>query len=282
MDDRRAGRRRRHLTVPGRGHGAVEPARRAALPRPRLVLRHRLPLGPLGPRHRPRGRRVAVVGTGASAIQFVPRIAPLVDHTVRVCQRSAPYVLPKPDRPYTRLEKYIYRHFPATLVASRTRQYMYCEARVLPLTKGIGVSAVERAWERYLNSSVREELRRMLRPDYPIGCKRVLISNDWYPALNRPNVEVVPAGLTEVRPDGAVAADGTTVRRRHHHLRDRLRHERFPRSGRRHGPRRTDLHETWQDVVVRRPSKVLRRPDFRICSCCTAPTPISGTTRSST
>jgi cation diffusion facilitator CzcD-associated flavoprotein CzcO len=157
-----------------------------------------------------RGRRVAVVGTGASAIQFVPKIAPLVDH-MYVLQRSAPYVLPKPDRPYTPLEKYIYRHFPATLVASRTRQYMYCEARVLPLTKGIGVGAVERVWERFLNSSVHDEgLRRMLRPDYPIGCKRVLISNDWYPALNRPNVEVVPAGLTEVRSDGVVAADGTT------------------------------------------------------------------------
>lgn len=159
--------------------------------------------------HDLRGRRVAVVGTGASAIQFVPRIAPLVER-LHILQRSAPYVLPKPDRPYTRLEKYLYRHFPAALVASRTRQCLYCEARVLPLTKGVGVSLVHRAWDRYLTSSVPDEqLRRLLRPDYPIGCKRVLISNDWYPALTRRNVEVIPGGLTEVRPGGVVAADGS-------------------------------------------------------------------------
>jgi len=156
-----------------------------------------------------RGKRVAVVGTGASAIQFVPKIAPLVEQ-LHVLQRSAPYVLPKPDRPYTRLEKYLYRHFGSALVASRTRQYVYHEARVLPLTKGVGVKAVEKAWQRYFTAEVPDEkLRAVLRPDYPIGCKRVLISNDWYPAMNRPNVEVIPAGLTEVKPEGFVAADGS-------------------------------------------------------------------------
>ena len=132
-----------------------------------------------------RGRRVAVVGTGASAIQFVPQIAPLAAK-LYVLQRSAPYVLPKPDRPYTPLEKYLYRHFPAMLVASRTRQYAYHEARVLPLTKGIGVNAIEKAWERYFHAQITDdELREMLRPDYAIGCKRVLISNDWYAALSQ-------------------------------------------------------------------------------------------------
>jgi cation diffusion facilitator CzcD-associated flavoprotein CzcO len=91
-----------------------------------------------------RGKRVAVVGTGASAIQFVPRIAQQVAQ-LHVLQRSAPYVLPKPDRPYTPLEKYLYRHFPAMLAASRTRQYTYHEARVLPLTKGVGVKVLEKA-----------------------------------------------------------------------------------------------------------------------------------------
>jgi cation diffusion facilitator CzcD-associated flavoprotein CzcO len=155
-----------------------------------------------------RGKRVAVVGTGASAIQFVPQIAPLVEQ-LYVLQRSAPYVLPKPDRPYTRLEKYLYRHFPAMLVASRTRQYLYHEARVLPLTKGVGVKAVERMWQRYFDAQVHDEqLRRVLRPDYAIGCKRVLISNDWYSAMTGSNVEVIPSGLAEVRPDRIVAADG--------------------------------------------------------------------------
>jgi cation diffusion facilitator CzcD-associated flavoprotein CzcO len=119
-----------------------------------------------------RGKRVAVIGTGASAIQFVPQIAQWVAQ-LHVFQRSAPYVLPKPDRPYARLEKYLYRHFPAMLAASRTRQYVYHEARVLPLTKGIGVKAIEKAWERYFYAQIADErLRDMLRPDYPIGTRR--------------------------------------------------------------------------------------------------------------
>jgi cation diffusion facilitator CzcD-associated flavoprotein CzcO len=155
-----------------------------------------------------RGKRVAVVGTGASAIQFVPQIAPRVEQ-LYVLQRSAPYVLAKPDRPYSRLEKYLYRHFPVMLVASRSRQYTYHEARVLPLTKGFGVNAFEKAWERYFRAQITDDsLREMLRPDYAIGCKRVLISNEWYAAMTRPNVEVIPAGLTEVRPGSIVAADG--------------------------------------------------------------------------
>ena len=156
-----------------------------------------------------RGKRVAVIGTGASAIQFVPQIAQRVAQ-LHIFQRSAPYVLPKPDRPYARLEKYLYRHFPAMLAASRTRQYVYHEARVLPLTKGIGVTAVEKAWERYFHAQIADErLRSILRPDYPIGCKRVLISNDWYSALNRDNVEVIPAGLGEVKPNRVVGVDGS-------------------------------------------------------------------------
>jgi cation diffusion facilitator CzcD-associated flavoprotein CzcO len=156
-----------------------------------------------------RRKHVAVVGTGASAIQFVPKIAPLVER-LYVLQRSAPYVLSKPDRAYTPLEKYLYRHFPAMLVASRSRQYAYAEARVLPLTKGIGVKALEKVWERYFRAQISDEkLRELLRPDYAIGCKRVLISNEWYAALSRPNVEVIPAGLSEVRSDGIVAADGS-------------------------------------------------------------------------
>ncbi|HEX7323559.1 MAG TPA: NAD(P)/FAD-dependent oxidoreductase [Mycobacterium sp.] len=156
-----------------------------------------------------RGKRVAVVGTGASAIQFVPQIAPRTAQ-LHILQRSAPYVLPKPDRPYTRLEKYLYRNFASTIVVSRTRQYVYHEVRVVPLTKGVGLKAFERVWERHFRSQVHDaRLREILRPDYAMGCKRVLISNDWYPTLNRPDVEVIPAGLVEVRPDSVVAADGS-------------------------------------------------------------------------
>ena len=155
------------------------------------------------------GKRVAVIGSGASAIQFVPQIAPKVAK-LHLFQRSAPYVLPKPDRPYTPLEKYLYRHFPIALVASRTRKYLYHEARVIPMTKGHGMSLIKLAFQRNLRRQVSDpQLREKLTPDYPIGCKRILISNEWYPAITRPNVEVIAAGLNEVRGDRVVGADGT-------------------------------------------------------------------------
>jgi cation diffusion facilitator CzcD-associated flavoprotein CzcO len=156
-----------------------------------------------------RGRTVAVVGSGASAIQFVPRIAPLVDR-LYLLQRSAPYVLPKRDRTYRPVEKYLYRHFPALLMTGRARQYVFNETRVLPLTKGIGAPALRAFWKRYMHSVIPDpSLREQVTPDYAMGCKRVLISNDWYPTLTRDNVEVITAGLREVTPTGVVATDGT-------------------------------------------------------------------------
>jgi cation diffusion facilitator CzcD-associated flavoprotein CzcO len=155
------------------------------------------------------GKRVAVIGSGASAIQFVPQIAPKVAE-LHLFQRSAPYVLPKPDRPYTPLEKYIYRHFPAALVASRTRKYLYHEARVIPMTKNHGMSLINLAFRRNLERQVPDKkLRAKLVPDYPLGCKRMLISNEWYPAISRPNVEVIAEGLREVRGSEVVGSDGT-------------------------------------------------------------------------
>ena len=154
------------------------------------------------------GKRVAVIGSGASAIQFVPQIVDKVAQ-LYVFQRSAPYVLPKPDRSYTPLEKYLYRHFPAVLAISRTRKYLYHEARVIPMTMGHGLPLIMGMFRRNLHKHVSDpQLRRRLTPDYPLGCKRVLISNDWYPAITRPNVEVLSTGLAEVRPHTVVGADG--------------------------------------------------------------------------
>jgi cation diffusion facilitator CzcD-associated flavoprotein CzcO len=155
------------------------------------------------------GKRVAVIGSGASAIQFVPPIARQVAQ-LHLFQRSAPYVLPKPDRPYTPLEKFLYRHAPVMLAASRTRKYVYNETRVLPLTKGWGMGVLRTTWLRNMHHHIKDPtLREKLMPDYPIGCKRLLISNEWYPALARPNVEVIPAGLSEVDGDRVVGSDGT-------------------------------------------------------------------------
>jgi cation diffusion facilitator CzcD-associated flavoprotein CzcO len=153
------------------------------------------------------GKRVAVVGTGASAIQFVPQIAPQVGQLF-VFQRSAPYVFPKVDRSYTRLETYLNRHVPLLLEASRARQYTYSEARMLLLTKGLFPGLVRQMWKGYLRTQVEDErLRAVLTPNYPVGCKRVLISNDWYAALIRPNVTLIPTGVAEVR-KGQVLAPG--------------------------------------------------------------------------
>jgi cation diffusion facilitator CzcD-associated flavoprotein CzcO len=155
------------------------------------------------------GKRVAVIGSGASAIQFVPQIAPKASQ-LHLFQRSAPYVLPKPDRPYTPLEKYVYRHFPIALASSRTRKYVYHEARVIPMTKGHGMSLIKAAFMQNFRRQVPDPaMREKLMPDHPIGCKRILISNEWYQAITRPNVEVIPAGLAEIQGNTVVGADGT-------------------------------------------------------------------------
>ena len=172
------------------------------------------------------GKRVAVIGSGASAIQFVPQIAPKVSK-LYVFQRSAPYVLPKPDRAYTPLEKFIYRHFPVALAASRTRKYLWHESRAIPLTRGRGISLIRRVALKNLQRQVSDpSLREKLLPDYPMGCKRILISNEWYPS--RPPQR---RGHHR-RPDRGVRQPGRRRRRdrarsRRDHLRDRLRHHDF-------------------------------------------------------
>jgi len=155
------------------------------------------------------GKRVAVIGSGASAIQFVPKIAPKVAQ-LHLFQRSAPYVLPKPDHPYSAFSKYTFRHAPVALAASRARKYLYHEIRVVPLTKGYGLKLFEQRFKQHLRRQVPDpELRNKLMPDHPLGCKRVLISNEWYPTLGQPNVEVISAGLSEVRGNCVVGTDGS-------------------------------------------------------------------------
>jgi cation diffusion facilitator CzcD-associated flavoprotein CzcO len=155
------------------------------------------------------GRRVAIVGTGASAIQFVPEVAKAAAH-VDVYQRSAPYVLPKPDRRYRRAEQVLFDWLPVLRKASRLRTFLYGEL----LTSGFVVSpkllAVPmRLWRRQLRAQVANlRLREKCVPGYVMGCKRVLFSNDWYPALTRPNVELVTDPIERIRPDGVVTADG--------------------------------------------------------------------------
>ena len=157
------------------------------------------------------GRRVAVIGTGASAIQFVPEVAKVAGH-VDVYQRTAPYVLPKADRPYREAEQVMFDRLPVVRKADRLRIFLYGEL----LTSGFVLSqkmlaAPMRLWRRQLEAQIADpELRARCVPDYVMGCKRVAFSNDWYPALARPNVELVTDKIERIVADGVVTADGAT------------------------------------------------------------------------
>jgi cation diffusion facilitator CzcD-associated flavoprotein CzcO len=154
------------------------------------------------------GKRVAVIGTGASAIQFVPAIQPVVGR-VTVFQRTPPWIVPRLDWAYPELQKKLLRQVPGALKANRLRQYWFREWNLLAFTgKGKLRARAELEARKHLERQVPDpELRAKLTPDYAIGCKRVLISNDYLPAVSQPNVSLVTSGITQVRPHGVVDAD---------------------------------------------------------------------------
>ncbi|TWD82318.1 cation diffusion facilitator CzcD-associated flavoprotein CzcO [Kribbella amoyensis] len=155
------------------------------------------------------GRKVAVIGTGASAIQFVPAIQPEVEE-LHLFQRTPPWVMPRPDRRISAAEKAIYRRFPLVQKAVRAGIYWGRESMVLGFAKLPGImKQAQKVAEKHLAHQIRDpELRARLTPDFTLGCKRVLISDDYYPAVAQPNVEVVTDGIAEVTPTGIVTEDG--------------------------------------------------------------------------
>jgi cation diffusion facilitator CzcD-associated flavoprotein CzcO len=157
------------------------------------------------------GKRVLVVGAGASAIQFVPVISRTAAH-VTVLQRSAPWVLEKDDHAYSpRLQQLLLEH-PGVLKADRLRTFVTHELRSLGFnTEPRLLSLIERKARKHIEETLPPGKREVATPDYPIGCKRILISNDWYPALAQPHVDLVRAGIKELLPTGALLDDGTTV-----------------------------------------------------------------------
>jgi cyclohexanone monooxygenase len=156
------------------------------------------------------GKRIAVVGTGASAIQAVPEIAQQAAH-LDVVQRTPPWVVPHRDRPITRLERTLYKAIPPLQRLVRAGVYFSRELLVPGLVYRPQIlKAVEKLARKHIKDQVPDpELRAKVTPNYTIGCKRILPSNKWYPALGRDNVELVTDAITEVRPDGYVTADGT-------------------------------------------------------------------------
>ncbi|MBV8443294.1 MAG: NAD(P)/FAD-dependent oxidoreductase [Hyphomicrobiales bacterium] len=155
------------------------------------------------------GRRVGVIGTGASAIQFVAHVAERADH-MTLFQRTAPYVLPKPDRKITRAEHWVHRNVPFARKLVRGTVYSIFESLGIGLLKFRPVLApLKAAWSAHLRLTVKDPaLRAKLTPDYPLGCKRILFDNTYYRALARPNVALETGGITEVGETYVVTDDG--------------------------------------------------------------------------
>ena len=158
------------------------------------------------------GQRVGIIGTGASAIQVIPSIAPACAH-LSVFQRTPPWVLPKPDHPVSERVRRLYRAWPGVHWLERQRIYWGLGWRVLPFALSPKAMVVA-AWmgRRFLAESVPDPaLRAKLTPTYTIGCKRILMANDYYPALQRANVDVETEGIARVDEAGVWLRDGRHV-----------------------------------------------------------------------
>ncbi|MFD5747737.1 flavin-containing monooxygenase [Streptomyces sp. NPDC127033] len=157
-----------------------------------------------------RGKRVAVVGTGASAIQIVPAIQPDVAR-LTLFQRTPAWVMPRADRAITGAERALHRGLPFTGAVRRSVLRGIRELQVQAFTKHPNqLGLVESLARANIARAVKDPvLRAKLTPSYRIGCKRILLSSAYYPALARPNVDLVASGLAEVRGSTLVAADGT-------------------------------------------------------------------------
>src|SRR5919204_2316235 len=154
------------------------------------------------------GKRVAVIGTGASSIQFVPKIQPRVKQ-MHVFQRTAPWIVPQRDRGLTKIEQRLYKLFPPAQLAMRAAIYWLRELFVLGFMHPREGGVNEKLARKHLESQVPDpELRRKLTPNYRMGCKRVLISDTYYPALQQPNVDLVTDSIAEITPRGIRTADG--------------------------------------------------------------------------
>ncbi|GAA3201217.1 NAD(P)/FAD-dependent oxidoreductase [Actinocorallia longicatena] len=197
------------------------------------------------------GRRVAVVGNGASAVQFVPIIAPSTSR-LTVFQLEPHWISPKPDRVYPAWRKALNRRFPAIQKLSRLGIFLWFELLLNPaLIAPAGRRALSvhiRALCRYALRTVTDPaLRRRLTPAYEPGCKRILTSDDYYTALNGPGVSVVDSAITEVTADGVRTADG------HNHPADVIilatgfRSQDFMAPMRVTGAHGLDLNSAWKD-----------------------------------
>ena len=155
------------------------------------------------------GKSVAVIGTGASAIQLVPNIRPEVGR-LHLFQRTPPWVMPHTDRPITNAERWLYRRLPVLQRIARSFAYLLRECASPAFNRDVRLIApLEIHARRHMRKQVKDPvLRTRLTPNYRLGCKRILLSNEWYPALQKDNVEVVTDGIAEITPRGIRTSAG--------------------------------------------------------------------------
>jgi cation diffusion facilitator CzcD-associated flavoprotein CzcO len=156
------------------------------------------------------GQRVGIIGTGASAVQLLPHIAPRVAG-LSVFQRSAPWIVPRHDRRIRDAERLTYRRVPVAQRLVRASAYWSREAIVSALLtnsrlRRLAEGRAHRHRERQVSDP---KLRALLTPDYQLGCKRVLLSDDFYPALGLPHVEVLTTPIAEIKDNAVILTDGT-------------------------------------------------------------------------
>jgi cation diffusion facilitator CzcD-associated flavoprotein CzcO len=155
------------------------------------------------------GKSVAVIGTGASAVQFVPEVAQQAG-ALKLFQRSPGWTFPKVEKQFSRFERWLLDTVPLLHDLDRLRVFLICEILAAAYNGNRALAwAVTAVSKLQLWVQVRDPaLRRKLRPDFPIGCKRILLTNQWLRALVRPNVEVVDTAITEITERGVRTADG--------------------------------------------------------------------------
>ena len=156
------------------------------------------------------GKKVAVIGTAASALQFVPIIAEQVGQ-LQLYQRTPPWVLGRGDPAIPKSLQKLFAKVPLTRNVFRAVAYWIAESMAIGLH---GYGNLHRPLERAGRANIRKSIKdpslvEKLTPDYQIGCKRLLFSRNYYPALARPNAEVITDGIAEVRPGSIVTVDGT-------------------------------------------------------------------------
>jgi cation diffusion facilitator CzcD-associated flavoprotein CzcO len=191
------------------------------------------------------GKRVAVIGTGASAVQFVPAIQPIVAH-MTVFQRTPAWVIPRHDREIGPRRRRVYRSAPIPQRLERLKIYLQREWMVVGFRNPPLMKLAERQARKHLTAQVSDpELQAKLLPDFRFGCKRVLISDDYLPALDQPNVTLNTDGIREIGEHGIIDGTGTNHRVDVIIFGTGFQTSRLPLTDRVHGPDGQTMVEVW-------------------------------------